>query len=507
LSLNGTCILNKHHPFFFIASSFLLGALSVLSFAPFNHYFISLISLSALFYIWYRSNDKKQNFLSGLFFGLGLFGFGISWIYISLNTFGGMPSWLSVLSTFLFCIFFALFIGAIGWLSSYRKSGFILTPFIWTFLEWIKGWFLTGFPWLTMGYSQIPSSPLAGFLPIVGIYGVTLILTCLAILLSYALIDKDKSSRFKKLGVITVVLISGHLLKDIQWTEPTGGPISVSLIQGNITQDIKWQKETITQTLDTYQNLIQKTQGQIILLPETAMPLLVEYIPATFKQSTLAHAMKQRGNIFIGAIERQDTSYFNVVFSLGKDSSQVYRKSHLVPFGEFIPFKFIFQYIYTHYLHIPMNDLSRGDIDQPLMTIGNQKIAFNICYEDVFGEEIIHALPSATILANVSNDAWYGKSIAAYQHLQFSQARAIETGRMMIRSTNTGVTAIIDQHGIVTAMLPTFTEGILEGSVQGFKNATPYVQFGNWPTVALCFIVILGWIIRHSKLLSILKKK
>jgi apolipoprotein N-acyltransferase len=154
-----------------------------------------------------------------------------------------------------------------------------------------------------------------------------------------------------------------------------------------------------------------------------------------------------------------------------------------------------------------MNDLSRGDVDQSLMAIGNQKIAFNICYEDVFGEEIIHALPSATLLANVSNDAWYGKSIAAHQHLQFSQARAIETGRMMIRSTNTGVTAIIDQHGIVTAMLPTFTEAVLEGSIQGFKNATPYVQFGNWPTISLCFIVILGWIMRHSKLLSILKKK
>ena len=241
--------MNKHHPFFFIASSFLLGAISVLSFSPFNHYFISLLSLSALFYIWYQSNDKNQNFLSGLFFGLGLFGFGISWIYISLNKFGGMPPWLSVLSTFLFCIFFAFFIGAIGWFSSYRKSSFILTPFIWTFLEWIKGWFLTGFPWLTMGYSQIPSSPLAGFLPLIGVYGVTLILTCLAILLSYALTDKDKSSKFKKIGVITVVLISGHLLKDIQWTEPTGKPISVSLIQGNIAQDIKWQKETIKQIL------------------------------------------------------------------------------------------------------------------------------------------------------------------------------------------------------------------------------------------------------------------
>jgi len=174
-------------------------------------------------------------------------------------------------------------------------------------------------------------------------------------------------------------------------------------------------------------------------------------------------------------LSAKNTKYFNVVLNLKNDAFQVYRKSHLVPFGEFIPLKFIFQYIYTHYLNMPMNDLSRGSVHQKPMAIANQKIAFNICYEDLFGEEIIQALPSATLIANISNDAWYGRSIAAYQHLQFSQARAIETGRMVIRATNTGATAIIDEHGILLETLPEFTEGVLEGSVQGFKNATPYV--------------------------------
>lgn len=499
--------MNKQYPSLYIAISFFLGALSVLSFAPFNHHFISLISLSGLFFIWHKLNHAKQGFLSGLFFGLGLFGFGISWIYISLNTYGGMPSWLAYLSTFLFCLFFAFFIGIVGWLASHRKSSFFLIPFIWTFFEWIRGWFLTGFPWLTMGYSQVPSSPLAGFLPMIGIYGVTLILTSLALILSLILLDKDKRSQLIKLSLIAFVLASGQLLKDIEWTEPVGEPISVSLIQGNIAQDIKWQKETVSQTLNTYQTLIQKTKGQIILLPETALPLLVEYIPKTFKESILRHAAQKQSHVLMGAIERQGTNYFNVVLNLKSDSFQVYRKSHLVPFGEFIPLKFIFQYIYTHYLNMPMNDLSRGSTHQIPMTIENQKIAFNICYEDVFGEEIIQALPSATLIANVSNDAWYGRSIAAYQHLQFSQARAIETGRMVIRSTNTGATVIIDEHGVLKEALPEFTEGVLEGSVQGFKNATPYVCFGNWPVITLCFIALLGWFMRHSKLLSILKKK
>ncbi len=418
-----------------------------------------------------------------------------------------MPPWLSYLSTFLFCLFCASFIGIIGWFSLHRKSNFFLIPFIWTFFEWIKGWFFTGFPWLTMGYSQVPSSPLVGFLSIIGVYGLTLILTSLALLISLIFLNKNKRSQLLKVGVVTVVLVTGQLLKYMEWTEPSGEPISISLVQGNIAQDIKWQKEAVTQTLQTYQKLIQKTKGQIILLPETALPLLVEYIPETFKKSILLHASKERAHVLIGAIERQDTKYFNVVLNLDSDSSQVYRKSHLVPFGEFIPLKFIFQYIYTHYLNMPMNDLSRGSVRQEPMAIENQKIAFNICYEDVFGEEIIRALPSATILANVSNDAWYGRSIAAYQHLQFSQARAIETGRMVIRSTNTGATAIIDEHGVVKEILPTFTEGILEGYVQGFKNTTPYVFFGNWPVMTLCFIVLLGWVMRHSKLLWILKKK
>ena len=418
-----------------------------------------------------------------------------------------MPPWLSYLSTFLFSLFCASFIGIIGWFSLHRKSNFFLIPFIWTFFEWIKGWIFTGFPWLTMGYSQVPSSPLVGFLSIIGIYGLTLILTSLALLISLIFLNKNKRSQLLKVGVLAVVLVSGKLLKYIEWTEPSGEPISISLVQGNIAQDIKWQKETVTQTLQIYQKLIQKTKGQIILLPETALPLLAEYIPETFKKSILLHASKERAHVLIGAIERHDTKYFNVVLNLDSDSSQVYRKSHLVPFGEFIPLKFIFQYIYTHYLNMPMNDLSRGSIRQEPMAIENQKIAFNICYEDVFGEEIIRALPSATILANVSNDAWYGRSIAAYQHLQFSQARAIETGRMVIRSTNTGATAIIDEHGVVKEILPTFTEGILEGYVQGFKNTTPYVFFGNWPVMTLCFIVLLGWVMRHSKLLWILKRK
>ena len=499
--------MNKYHPYFYIAISFFLGAFSVLSFAPFNHYLISLISLSALFYIWHELNRAKLRLLSGLFFGLGLFGFGISWIFTSLHTFGGMPAWLAYLSTFLFCLFFAFFIGIVGMITSHQKSSLFLIPFIWTLFEWIRGWFLTGFPWLTMGYSQVPSSPLAGFLPVIGVYGVSLILTSLALILSLILLSKDKRSQFIKLSLIGFVLMSGQLLKDIEWTEPAGEPISVSLIQGNIAQDIKWQKETISQTLHTYATLIQKTKGRIILLPETALPLLVEYIPKTFKESILRYSAHDQRHVIMGAIERQEKNYFNVVMNLKNDSSQIYRKSHLVPFGEFIPLKFIFQYIYIHYLHMPMNDLSRGSPHQMPMIIGNQKIAFNICYEDVFGEEIIQALPSATLLANVSNDAWYGKSIASYQHLQFSQARAIETGRMVIRSTNTGATAIIDEHGILKATLPEFTEGILEGSVQGFKNATPYVSFGNWPVITLCFIVLLGWLLRHSKLLSILKKK
>jgi apolipoprotein N-acyltransferase len=262
-------------------------------------------------------------------------------------------------------------------------------------------------------------------------------------------------------------------------------------LQGNIAQSEKWSPEIAVGTLDQYVSMAEASNAKLIITPETALPVLSSELPADITARLKQHALKNQGDILIGVVERENGEYFNSMFSIGSSKTEVYRKSHLVPFGEFIPFKVVFGWIYRDWLNMPLSDLSRGSIHQQPMGIAGEKVAVNICYEDVFGEEIIRQLPQATLLVNVSNDAWYGESLAAYQHLQFSQARALETGRTMLRATNTGATAIIDADGNLVAHAPHFTETTLNGMAQGYSGSTPYVRFGNWLFLAICFIALL----------------
>jgi apolipoprotein N-acyltransferase len=238
--------------------------------------------------------------------------------------------------------------------------------------------------------------------------------------------------------------------------------------------------------------MAEASSAQLIIMPETALPVLFTELPSEISGRFKKIASLKGSAILAGLIEREHGEYFNSMLNLGSTVPEVYRKSHLVPFGEFIPLKSVLGWIYRDWLNMPLSDLSRGSIQQQPMSIVGEKVAINICYEDVFGEEIIRQLPQATLLVNASNDAWYGKSIAAYQHLQFSQARALETGRMVLRATNTGATAMIDTHGKVLAHAPHFTKTTLNVMVQGYRGSTPYVRFGNWLFLAISFIGILA---------------
>jgi len=273
----------------------------------------------------------------------------------------------------------------------------------------------------------------------------------------------------------------------------------VSLIQGNIEQNKKWDSRFINDSLISYSNFIESSDASLIVLPETSIPLMLHQIPKIYLNKIKSHAEKNGGNVILGVIEKKDEKFYNSAFSIGTDPIQNYRKYHLVPFGEFIPFKPLINYIYQHWLNIPFSDLSRGDKIQRPIEVGNQKLGLNICYEDVFGAEIINSLPSATILVNLSNDAWYGKSIASSQHLQISQSRAIETQRMMLRSTNTGVTAIIDKNGHIIDALPQHEPAILNGMAQGYQGSTPYIRFGNYPIISLCLAYVLFFITSKKK--------
>jgi apolipoprotein N-acyltransferase len=504
--------------------SFFLGAATVAGFAPLRIFLLPVITLAALFVLWLRAGTARRAAALGFTYGLGLFLFGTSWVYVSLHDFGGMPALLAAFATLLFCAIMALLPAAAGY-ASVRVSASpalalgVLAPAFWTLAEWVRSWLFTGFPWLATGYSQIPSSVLAGFAPILGVYGVTLATALTAGLPAVAwehATTKAEGRRQKAEGkipaqrllsfivhpssfILLALWASGWALTQITWTAPIGPPVSVSLIQGNVAQDLKWREDRVRPTLEAYRGLVERSRGRLIVLPETALPLFLQQVPQDYLAELAAHARRNGGDVLIGVAERSPNGeYFNSVVSYGTASTQRYRKSHLVPFGEFIPLRPVLAWI-VNVLAIPLQDFSRGREDQHPLAVAGQRVAVNICYEDVFGEEIIRQLPQATLLVNASNVAWFGRSIAPQQHLQISQARALETGRYMLRATNTGVTAIIDPRGAVLARAPEFTTAIVSRRVQGYAGSTPYIRWGNYAVLVLCALMIAGAIILGRK--------
>ena len=491
-----------NHPGCQIIVAVVLGSLAVLGYAPFYFYPVTILALAGLFYLWGNATSARRMAALGFAFGLGLFGTGVSWIYISLHDFGGMPMPLAAFATTAFCAFISLLPALAGWVlgKATPATRSIAAPLLWVTQEWVRGWIFTGFPWLAVGYSQVPYSPLAGFAPLFGIYCVSLLTAFCA-----ALIAGTFSGQISKKQLALWLLgfwLSGAALKHITWSEPHGTPVRFSLLQGNIAQDLKWREDELQHTLRTYQQMVLASHAQLIVLPEMAFPLLLEDLPKGYLEALAQHAKTQGSDLLVGVpevrLKGSETVYYNSMLSYGTAPTQTYRKSHLVPFGEFIPFKPLFGWIYRELLHIPLSDLTSGERNQPPMALAGQRVAVNICYEDVFGEEIIRPLPEATLLINASNDAWYGTSLAAHQHLQMSQARALETARMVLRATNTGATAVIDRDGRVLAEAPHFTLATLEGTVQGYTGATPYTRWGNIPVISLIFLV-LGVLWRRKK--------
>jgi apolipoprotein N-acyltransferase len=491
-----------------LAMAAVLGAVHVACFAPLEQFYLAPLVFAALFRLWHHASAREAA-LIGFSFGLGWFGTGVSWIYISLHTFGAMPSLLAGLATLLFCAYLALHPALAGYLSRRFTLGpavhwILFVPATFMLLEWLRGWLWTGFPWLNPGYSQVPVSPLAGYAPVLGVHGVTLLLFITAGALSRLFADAP-SGRWRNLmpwlATISMVWIGGAALKNTAWTEPTGSRLSVSLLQGNIAQDVKWRDDHLRATFRTYGDLVQSSRAQLIVLPETALPLFQSDVPADFLDALARHAHTQGGDLLLGVPERSsDGRYYNSVVSLGRSTRQSYRKNHLVPFGEFIPIRPLLGTLVSA-LSIPLQDFSRGDREQRPLQVAGEAIAVNICYEDAFGEEIIRQLPEATILVNVSNVAWFGRSMAPRQHLQIAQMRALETGRYMLRATNTGMTAVIDPGGQIQAQAPEFTRSVLTHTVSGMAGATPYVRWGNTMALsAAALMLMVGFASRRKYL-------
>jgi apolipoprotein N-acyltransferase len=476
------------------AAAFGLGIISVGGFAPFYVFPLPIIALALVLRLSERERDPRACFGVGFAYGLGFFLAGVSWVYVSLHDFGAMPAPVAIAVTLLFCAYLGLFPGcalfAAARVSSALLRRCVAFPGAWVFAEWVRGWLFTGFPWLALGYSQAPDSPLAGVAPVLGVYGVGLATAATAGALLHAVALGRRHLLLRPLVIVALAWGLSWGLKSVVWTTPSGDPVSVSLLQGNVEQSMKWRPEVVAGTLQHYEQMVRATQARLIVLPETALPLFWQEVPKDFIHRVSEYARANQADVLIGAPELgASRSYFNSVISVGQSPSQAYRKSHLVPFGEFIPLRPVLASV-VEALAIPLTDFSRGEISQRPLAVAGQKVAVNICYEDAFGEEIIRQLPEATLLVNVSNVAWFGDSIAPMQHLQIAQMRAIETGRYMLRATNTGMTAVIDPHGALASVAPTFKTASVEATLIGHTGATPYVRLGNLVPITLAAALV-----------------
>jgi apolipoprotein N-acyltransferase len=483
-------------------AALLLGASTVFSFAPFGASALPALTLAGLFALWQPVASPRRAFALGFAFGLGLFGAGVSWVYVALSTFGDMPEAIAALGTAGFCAYLALFPGLAGWIAVRTTASgsvprLIVAAAAWTLSEWLRGWLLSGFGWLSVGYAQV-DAPLAGYAPVGGVLlpGFFLALTAAWIAGAIAAFDSRRWQLLISAAALAIVWVCGYALMRVDWSKPVGDPTAVSLVQGNIGEEFKFVPSYREKTFAIYGNLVEQSHGRLIVLPESALPMFADEVPPEYVEQLRSAAKRNGGDLLLGLFyfeqgtNADDDRYFNSVVSVGTAPTQVYRKHHLVPFGETIPLKSVFGWLIRNVLSIPLADQTPGPAYQEAFAVAGQRLAVNICYEDAFGNELDGRAADATMLVNFTNDAWYRHSLAAEQHEQIAAMRALETARPMLRATNTGITSIIDHHGVERSRLPWFTRGILEGTITGREGVTPYVRFGDVLVVALVLVII-----------------
>ncbi|HME37487.1 MAG TPA: apolipoprotein N-acyltransferase [Steroidobacteraceae bacterium] len=473
-----------------LTAAFAAGAALNCAFAPFGWWPIAVLAPAALFAL-IRGLPPRRAGWTGAAFGAGLFTFGTYWLYTCIHIFGLAPIWLTViLQTSLVALMSAYsaalcYLANRFWLKPGATRAWVVLPVLWVLLEWLRGWALSGFPWLSLGYAMI-DSPLKGWAPLAGIYGVTWATATIAaaiVVLSTPAVTASR--RLFALGAIAILVLIPALLAHRGWTHAAGPPLSVAAVQGAVSQDQKWLAKNRDETMLRYSGLTADAWGaRLIVWPEAALPVLASDIPdylRRLKELGRAHG----SDLAVGLLNYEPSTmrYYNGLLVLSDSGGGWYYKRHLVPFGEYFPVP-AFVRTWLRLMSLPYADISAGSESQPTLSAAGQKLGLTICYEDAFGSRQLEVLRDATLLINVTNNAWYGDSTAPHQHLQIARMRALEAGRYLVRAANDGITAVIGPQGEIVARLPQFQEAVLRAEVRPMTGLTPYARFGNYPVVA-----------------------
>ncbi|MFL1732663.1 apolipoprotein N-acyltransferase [Moraxella oculi] len=474
------------------------GMVFSLSLAPYYLWPVAIFSVMVLYALLVNEDSPVRAFWLGQLYGFGTWVVGASWLYHSIHEYGSIPSWIAAIMIVVMAMVMGLFQAFFAW-AFVRFVGRQPLAFasLWVFQEWLKTWLLSGFPWLFVGYAFTEQSWLTGFAPVLGVFGVSF----MAVLFSASLVELFRQNlRFFVLSALVLMLNAALSWVDWTWQKPNDR-LSVSLVQGNIPQDLKWLTQYRERTLEIYADLSSNEWGRdVIIWPEAAIPMFHDEA-APFINRIANQALAKESAWVTGLMYRDFEQYdaskdsyppiYNSAAAIDRHGISLYKKQHLVPFGEYIPFSGLFNILPNLANMQSMRSISAGDANQTPLMVKGRNVGAAICYEVAYPDTTRHNAKDAEVLLTISNDAWFGTTAGPWQHLQMVQMRSLETGRYFIRATNTGITAIINHKGKIQNIVPQFERTVLQGEVPMMMGVTPFVRFGNYPILGLSALLFL----------------
>jgi apolipoprotein N-acyltransferase len=489
---------------------FIIGLLAPLGFAPFHIPGLMILSLAFL-YAHIKNGSRKQSFYLGFFYGIGYFGFGVSWVIVSIHDYGQLNYVLSALVTLMFVMYLALFPALTTYFfkvlefKQHKLRSIILFSVLWCLSEYLRATLFGGFPWLFAGTPLI-DTPIRYLTPLMGIYGLSLICVFISAFLT-EIVHENSTKRYAYVFLFILIIIGPSLCKNMSWTQVQKEPITVGAVQANLSMRDKWDEALFWNLLKHYEDAINKLLGkQLIILPESAIPLPASYIDKYLHQLN-DKALNANSAIMLGILQPTNDSeanYYNSIITLGQAKGKKLKRQ-LVPFGEYIPKPLV---AINRWFNLPEPNLVPGKKHQPLIKINGHPIASLICYEIAYPNILREQMPKAQWIVSISDNGWFGHSLASYQQLQMAQVLSLLTGRYQVVVNNDGLSSVINAKGEIVDTLPPFSAGILQSSIYPVAGTTPWIIWNEYPVLIFCgLFLIFSLVSQMSRNFSVLKNR